>query len=147
MLKTKNLTDSSFLTIRQIRTKAQVETRIEHADQGWRIWYAEPMKAARPRLTKAQIVRTLKKQDDALKRYSVRRIGLFGSYARGDQTAKSDIDFLVEFDRPTYDNFYGLCVYLQKLFKRKVEVLTPSAVASIRVNEVARRIRETVVYV
>ena len=105
------------------------------------------MKTARPRLTKAQIVRTLKKQDEALKRYSVKRIGLFGSYARGDQTAKSDIDFLVEFERPTYDNFYGLCVYLQKIFKRKVEVLTPSAVASIRVDEVARSIRESVVYV
>ena len=105
------------------------------------------MKVAKKRLTNAHIERTLKKQDEALKLYTVRRIGLFGSYARGDQTAKSDIDFLVEFDRPTYDNFYGLCVYLQKLFKRKVEVLTPSAVASIRVDEVARNIRETVVYV
>jgi predicted nucleotidyltransferase len=53
-----------------------------------------------------------------LKRFSVRRIGLFGSYARGQQTAQSDIDFIVEFDRPTYDNFYNLCVYLEKLFKR-----------------------------
>jgi len=105
------------------------------------------MKAAKPRLTKAQIVRTLKKQDAALNSFSVKRIGLFGSYARGEQTAKSDIDFLVEFDRPTYDNFYGLCVFLEKLFKRRVEVLTPGAVASIRVDEVAQGIRESVVYV
>ena len=105
------------------------------------------MKIVAPRLTKALILRTLKKHDDALKQYSVKRIGLFGSYARGDQTARSDIDFLVEFDRPTYDNFYGLCVYLESLFRRKVEVLTPNAVDSIRVDEVARSIRESVVFV
>lgn len=105
------------------------------------------MKITAQRLTKAQILRTLKKHDDALKQYSVKRIGLFSSFARGDQTAKSDIDFLVEFDRPTYDNFYGLCVFLERLFRRQVEVLTPSAVDSIRVDEVARSIRESVVFV
>lgn len=105
------------------------------------------MKTAKPNLTKTLILRALKKHDDALKQYSVKRIGLFGSYARGNQTAKSDIDFIVEFGRPTYDNFYGLCVFLEKLFKRKVEVLTPNAVDSIRVDEVARSIRESVIYV
>ena len=105
------------------------------------------MKAPKSRLTKAQIVRTLKKQNETLNGYSVKRIGLFGSYARGEQTAKSDIDFLVEFERPTYDNFYGLCVFLETLFKRKVEVITPIALDSIRVAEVARSIRDSVVYV
>lgn len=106
-----------------------------------------PMRTKKPRLTKAQILRALKKNDELLKHYSVRRIGLFGSYARGKQTPTSDIDFIVEFERPTYDNFYGLCVSLERLFKRKVEVLTPDAVDSIRVDEVARSIRESVVYV
>lgn len=105
------------------------------------------MKTAKPRLTKAQILRTLKKQNHALKQFSVRRIGLFGSYARDQQTTKSDIDFIVEFDKPTYDNFYSLCVYLERLFKRRVEVLTPDGVDSIRVGEVAQSIRESVVYV
>ena len=44
------------------------------------------MKTGAPRLTKAPILRTLKKHDGALKQYSVKRIGLFGSYARGDHT-------------------------------------------------------------
>lgn len=105
------------------------------------------MKTSKPRLTKAQILKALKDNDDLLKQYSVKRIGLFGSYARGKQTPASDIDFIVEFERPTYDNFYGLCVSLERLFKRKVEVLTPDAVDSIRVAEVARSIRESVVYV
>ena len=105
------------------------------------------MKIVASRLTKAQILKTLKKHDEALKQYCVKRIGLFGSFARGDQTAKSDIDFLVEFNKPTYDNFYGLSVYLESLFRRKVEILTPSAVNSVRVDEVARSIRESVVFV
>ncbi|MBY0497405.1 MAG: nucleotidyltransferase family protein [Cyanobacteria bacterium] len=105
------------------------------------------MRTTKPKLMKAQILSALKKNDELLKQYSVRRIGLFGSYARGQQTPTSDIDFIVEFERPTYDNFYGLCVSLEKLFKRKVEVLTPDAVDSIRVDEVARSIRESVIYV
>jgi predicted nucleotidyltransferase len=100
----------------------------------------------KPSLTRARILKTLRDHDEALKRYSVKRIGLFGSYARGKQTRGSDIDFLVEFEQPTYDNFFNLIVYLEKLFGRKVEVLTPDGVDSIRVPEVAQSIRDSVVY-
>jgi predicted nucleotidyltransferase len=98
-------------------------------------------------LTGLRIRQTLKKRKDLLDKYSVKRIGLFGSYATRSATRKSDIDFLVEFEHPTYDNFSGLIRELEKLFGRKVEVLTPDAVDSIRVDEVARSIRESVVYV
>jgi len=40
--------------------------------------------------------------------FSVRRIGLFGSFARGEQTESSDIDVLVEFEKPTFRNFMDL---------------------------------------
>jgi len=105
------------------------------------------MKKKKPSLTRARIIKTLRDHDETLKKYSVKRIGLFGSYARGKQKRGSDIDFLVEFDKPTYDNFYDLIVYLEKLFGRKVEVLTPDGVDSIRVPEVAQSIRDSVVYV
>lgn len=98
-------------------------------------------------LTKTAILRALREHDEKLKQFSVRRIGLFGSYARSRQTNGSDIDFLVEFDEPTYGNFYGLSVYLEGLLGKKVEILTPDAVDSIRVKEVAQSIRESVVYV
>ena len=98
-------------------------------------------------LTRTQILKTLHKNEDLLRKYSVKRIGLFGSYASGKQKPGSDLDFLVEFENPTYDNFLGLIRALEKLFGRKVEVLTPGAVDSIRVEEVARSIRESVVYV
>lgn len=100
----------------------------------------------KPRLTGAQILKTLREHESSLRGFSVRKIGLFGSFAKGKPTAKSDIDFLVEFNEPTYENFYNLIEYLEKLFGRKVEILTPCAVNSIRVPEVADSIRESVVY-
>lgn len=39
--------------------------------------------------------------NDLCKRFGIKRLGLFGSVARGDYTAESDIDFFVEFDSPT----------------------------------------------
>ena len=101
----------------------------------------------KPALTRARILKALRDCDDELKKYSVKRIGLFGSYARGKQKRGSDIDFLVEFDKPTYDNFYDLIVYLEKLFGTKVEILTPAALETMRIQEVAQSIRESLVYV
>ena len=54
---------------------------------------------------------------------------------------------MVEFEKPTYDNFYDLIVYLEKLFGRKVQVLTPIALETMRVKEVAQSIRDSLVYV
>ena len=98
-------------------------------------------------LTKADILQALREHDEDLKRFSVRRIGLFGSFAHDRQRPDSDLDFVVEFEMPTYDNFYELSIFLENLFGRKVEILTPDGVDSIRVEEVARSIRESVEYV
>ena len=97
-------------------------------------------------LTGVQILESLREHDEPLKKYSVRRIALFGSYARSEETSASDIDFLVDFERPTYDNFYNLIEYLENLFGKKVEVLTPIALETMRVPEVAERIRQSLVY-
>jgi len=105
------------------------------------------MKKKKPSLTRARILKVLRDQEETLKKYSVKRIGLFGSYARGEQKRGSDIDLLVEFEKPTYDNFYDLIVYLEKLFGRKVQVLTPVALETMRVKEVAQSIRDSLVYV
>jgi len=50
------------------------------------------------------VVETLRAHKGEIKeRYSVGRIGVFGSYVRGGQKATSDIDVLVEFGKPTFD--------------------------------------------
>jgi uncharacterized protein len=56
--------------------------------------------------------------------YGVRRIGLFGSFARGEQRESSDIDLLVEFEKPTFRNFMNLSFYLADIFHRKVDLVT-----------------------
>jgi hypothetical protein len=66
----------------------------------------------------------LKKHKDLLKKYKVKRIGLFGSYVRGEQKKRSDIDFLVEFEEPNFDNFMDLAFSLEDLFRKKVELIT-----------------------
>jgi len=97
-------------------------------------------------LSRTRILKTLREHDERLRAFSVRKIGLFGSYAKGNETDASDIDFLVEFEKPTYDNFYNLIEYLESLFGKRVEVLTPSALETMRVEEVAESIRQGVVY-
>jgi predicted nucleotidyltransferase len=49
-------------------------------------------------------------------KYHIVRIGLFGSYARGDQNANSDIDLLVEFEENTQD-LYDLKLQIKDLFQ------------------------------
>lgn len=60
-----------------------------------------------------------------LKEYHLTQIGLFGSYARGDDTSKSDIDLLVEFESGT-DNLYDLKKKLREeinvVFNRNVDI-------------------------
>lgn len=97
-------------------------------------------------LTKQGILAALGDNQDILDRYTVESITLFGSYATGRQTAQSDIDFLVEFEKPTYDNFVGLSRALEKLFHRKIELLTPEGLNSIRVPRVRESIRSTLAH-
>ena len=75
-------------------------------------------------LTRMQIEKLLQQHQDALKRFTVKRIGLFGSFAKNQQNGRSDVDFLVEFGKPTYDNFFPLIAYLEKLLHRRVEIIT-----------------------
>jgi predicted nucleotidyltransferase len=79
--------------------------------------------------------------------YGVERIGIFGSYATGVATEKSDIDLLVEFNRPIGFRFVEFVEFLEDLFGKSVDVLTPAGVDAIRIDEIARNIEETTIYV
>ena len=97
-------------------------------------------------LTRRDILRALGQNRDLLGRYAVGKIALFGSYAEGRQSENSDIDLLVEFTRPTYDNFLGLSRALERLFGRRVEILTPEGLDSIRVPSIADSIRKSLAH-
>jgi len=65
---------------------------------------------------------------DLCRRYGVRRLGLFGSVARGEERADSDIDFLVEFENPgpehMADRYFGFIEDATRRFGRPVQVWT-----------------------
>ncbi len=68
---------------------------------------------------------------DQIAALGVKRIGLFGSFVRGEQRTGSDVDLLVEFDsgKKTFDNFMALSFFLEELFSRRVEVVTPESLS------------------
>ncbi len=79
----------------------------------------------KPKLTKKIILSKLQKNMHAIKGYGVKKIGLFGSYARESQTRKSDIDILIEFveGKKTFDNYMDLKFFLEDIFKCKVDLV------------------------
>lgn len=81
------------------------------------------------KLTKTEIIKTIEEHSDILRKYKVKKIGLFGSYVRSEQQEDSDLDFLVEFYKPDFDNFMELIFYLEDLFGRKVELITKGSLS------------------
>lgn len=80
-------------------------------------------------LTKDEILAVLKSQLPMLReRFYVTQIGIFGSFARGEATEKSDIDFLVVIDADEMHYAKAkdmLHEYLQTLFNRDVDLANP----------------------
>lgn len=79
--------------------------------------------------------------------YGVKRLGVFGSHARGLATEAIDVDLVVEFARPIGFRFIEFTEYLESLLGKKVDVLTPAGIQGIRIERIARSIQESVVYV
>lgn len=61
------------------------------------------------------------------RRYGVKRIGYFGSYARGDHVAESDVDILVEFEGAVGWEFFSLESFLEQELDLKVDLVTEEA--------------------
>jgi predicted nucleotidyltransferase len=75
-------------------------------------------------ITHAEILTFLRDSRDVLEtRFSVRRIALFGSVARGTASPDSDIDILVELSQPTFDHYMDLKFFLEDHFGRPVDLV------------------------
>ena len=81
--------------------------------------------------TKEYILRLISKNRARIRALGVSRIGLFGSFARGDQQRESDIDLLVDFEprRKTFDHFMELSFFLEEALQRHVELVTPESLS------------------
>ena len=75
--------------------------------------------------TRQDIFNLLHQNQDRLRTLGVNNIGLFGSFLKGEQHSNSDIDLLVEFfpEHKTFDNFMELSFFLEKIFKRRIELI------------------------
>jgi predicted nucleotidyltransferase len=99
-------------------------------------------------ITKKDIIETLKKEMPYFKeKYGVKRIGLFGSCAKGDFTETSDVDIIVEFEKPIGFEFMDFTEYIENILGRKVDVITSAGLESIRIKEVQRDIVRSAIYV
>jgi predicted nucleotidyltransferase len=99
-------------------------------------------------LTKEKITKVLQENFSYLaSEYGVKRIGLFGSYAKDLPTESSDVDIVVEFNRPIGFRFAEFAEYLEGLLGKNVDILTPAGIQGIRIEQIAKSIEESTVYV
>jgi uncharacterized protein len=76
---------------------------------------------------KEHILSSIKSKEAEILRHGIKSIGLFGSYARDEQSENSDIDILIDFEpeKENFDNYMAVYDIIEKLFKdRKVEIVT-----------------------
>lgn len=80
---------------------------------------------------KTEILQRLREHQRELIGYGVSKIGLFGSFVRGEQHPDSDVDLLLEFREGSknFDNFMHLSFLLEELLNRKVELVTPESLS------------------
>jgi predicted nucleotidyltransferase len=76
--------------------------------------------------TKQDILNVIDQNRSVLRALGVIKIGLFGSFVRGEQHQESDIDLLIEFEpgRKTFDTFMELSFFLEEVLQRRIELVT-----------------------
>ncbi len=85
-----------------------------------------------------------KHKDELRQQYGLKEIGVFGSYVKGAQREDSDLDILIEFERPVgFVKFLQLENRLSELLGVKVELVTKKALKPF----IGKRILQEVVYV
>ena len=70
-----------------------------------------------------ETLRILSANEAKIKSFGVRSLSLFGSSARGEDTPESDLDFVVEFEKKTFDSYMDLKLFLEELFDRPVDLV------------------------
>jgi uncharacterized protein len=80
-------------------------------------------------LNEKSLIRKLQQvKPELIEKYSVKTLGYFGSYADGSMTEQSDIDILVDFSKPVGYEFFRVQEELEKVFKKRIDLVTPSAI-------------------
>lgn len=98
-------------------------------------------------LTKKKIIEILKKEHPYLsEKYGVEKIAIFGSFAKGFQRKRSDIDILVELKKPLGLDFMELAYHLEDLLGKKVDIATFNCFKNPRYKHIAENIEKSLIY-
>lgn len=103
-------------------------------------------------LDREEILQVLRKELPYLReKYGVERIAIYGSFAKGDQTKRSDVDILVQLVNPLGLKFVELAYHLEKVLGRKVDLATfetlHRSLENPRYRHIAVDIQRTLSYV
>ena len=113
--------------------KSEIDTWMEQQD----------IKKRTKNQTIERILKLLQQNIGEIRKFGVRRIGLFGSWVRGEGKPESDIDVLVEFDHSTFDRYMELKFFLEELFGRNVDLV----LAETLKKQIKPKIMREVLYV
>jgi predicted nucleotidyltransferase len=86
--------------------------------------------------TREAVLQQLEDNRDKIRSFGVKRLGLFGSCARGEATQSSDLDFVVELENETFDAYMDLKEFLEELFHCSVDL--------VLIDAIKPRLRETI---
>lgn len=81
--------------------------------------------------TRKQIISLVNEHEGEISSFGVKRLALFGSFVREEQTDSSDVDILVDFHagRKTFESLMSLATFLEGLFDRRVDLVTSEALS------------------
>ncbi len=75
-----------------------------------------------------EVMKMIQANRDGIRRFGVRRLGVFGSAARGTAGPESDLDFLVEFEKKSFDAYMELKAYLEDLFGSRIDLVLADSI-------------------
>jgi len=92
--------------------------------------------------TKKEIIQNLQKHQTKLKEFGVNQLGLFGSFVTGTVKENSDLDMLVVFnpEQKTFRNFIDLSFFLEDLFERDIDLVTPESLSPYLGSKILREV-------
>ena len=92
-------------------------------------------------ITKTEILSKLTELKPVLyKDYAVKEIGLFGSYSDNSNTEESDIDILIELEKPIGWKFFTLELFLENVFNKKIDLVTKNALKEQMKDQILKQV-------
>lgn len=88
-------------------------------------------------------IEILKSNEELIRqKYGVKKIGVFGSFARGEGREGSDVDVIVEFreDSENFDNYIELKYFLEKVFGKDVDLVAVDALRPQLKDDILREV-------